>query len=146
MNNHKKCSLFLYFRYEEEKENFIDDGFFYRMKSKRKGGHMKLDSEQYSFQLILHSGNARSMAFEALGLVKNKQMNEGEELYNKAKEELIEAQKIHAQMLRIMANQEENLDVNLLLIHAEDHISSTAVACEMTGEFIDLYKKVGHLL
>ncbi len=107
---------------------------------------MKLDAEQYSFQLILHSGNARSMAYEALGLVKNKQTEEGEELYKKAKEELIEAQKIHAQMLRIMASHTENLDINLLLIHAEDHIASSSVACEMTKEFIELYKKVGHLI
>lgn len=31
---------------------------------------MMIDTEQYSFQLILHSGNARSTAYEALQLVK----------------------------------------------------------------------------
>ena len=39
---------------------------------------MMIDTEQYSFQLILHSGNARSTAYEALQLVKSNAFKEGE--------------------------------------------------------------------
>lgn len=103
---------------------------------------MKLDTEQYSFQLILHSGNARSMSYEALQLCKHHQVDAGKALYQQAREELIEAQKMHAQLLRIMASQEETLDINLLLIHAEDHITSSGVASELTGELIDIYERL----
>lgn len=105
---------------------------------------MKIDTEQYSFQLILHSGNARSLAYEALQKVKETQFDEGETLYKQAKDELVEAQKMHAQLLRAMANQEE-VDINLLLIHAEDHITSSGIMCEMTREMIDMYKKMEEL-
>ena len=101
-----------------------------------------INTEQYSFQLILHSGNARSTAYEALGKVKAKAFEEGCSMLEEAKKELIEAQKQHAQLLRMMANDEQEIDINLLLIHAEDHIASSAVAVEMTGEIIDLYKKL----
>lgn len=73
---------------------------------------MMIDTEQYSFQLILHSGNARSTAYEALQLVKSNAFKEGE------------------------------LDMNLLLIHAEDHIASSSIAVEMSGELIELYERM----
>jgi len=102
---------------------------------------MMIDTEQYSFQLILHSGNARSTAYEALQLVKSNAFKEGEKKLSIAKEEMVEAQKLHAKLLRIMANQEE-LDMNLLLIHAEDHIASSSIAVEMSGELIELYERM----
>lgn len=106
---------------------------------------MLLDTEQYSFQLILHSGNARSGAVEALRVVKEGDIEKGKQLLIEAKAELIEAQKLHAQMLRIMANQEETIVVNLLLIHAEDHITSSSIACEFTEELINVYQRLGEL-
>lgn len=105
---------------------------------------MKIDTEQYSFQLILHSGNARSLAYEALQMVKSGSFDEGVAQYLKAKEELIEAKKMHAELLRIMANN-EGLDINLLLIHAEDHITSSSMMCEVYEELIDMYKKMEEL-
>ena len=100
---------------------------------------MMIDTEQYSFQLILHSGNARSTPYEAL---KSNAFKEGEKKLSIAKEEMVEAQKLHAKLLRIMANQEGELDMNLLLIHAEDHIASSSIAVEMSGELIELYERM----
>ena len=93
---------------------------------------MMIDTEQYSFQLILHSGNARSTAYEALQLVKSNAFKEGEKKLSIAKEEMVEAQKL----------QEGELDMNLLLIHAEDHIASSSIAVEMSGELIELYERM----
>ena len=50
---------------------------------------MMIDTEQYSFQLILHSGNARSTAYEALQLVKSNAFKEGEKKLSIAKEEMV---------------------------------------------------------
>lgn len=100
-----------------------------------------VETQQFSFQLILHSGNARSTAYEALASYKAQDKVNGALKLEEAKKELIEAQKLHAELLRKMAN-EEDLDLDLLLIHAEDHISSSAVAVEMTSEMIELYQKL----
>ena len=32
--------------------------------------------------------------------------------------------------------------MNLLLIHAEDHITSSSIAVEMSGELIELYERM----
>lgn len=101
-----------------------------------------MTSEQYAFQLILHSGNARSIAYEALEKAKTEQLEESFSMMEEAKKELIEAQKIHAEMLRIMANDEEEIKIDLLLMHAEDHIASSAVVVDMTKEIITLYQKL----
>ncbi|MEF9920728.1 MAG: PTS lactose/cellobiose transporter subunit IIA [Erysipelotrichaceae bacterium] len=104
-----------------------------------------VNCEKESFQLILHSGNSRSFAYEALALVKEKEFVKGNEKIEEAKNELLIAQKLHAQLLRKMANDEE-LNIDLLLIHAEGHISSSQIAFEMTKEFIALYERLGDKL
>lgn len=59
-----------------------------------------------------------------------------------AKKELLEAQKLHAQMLRDMANSEE-IKVDLLLIHAEDHVSGSQNCLDMAAEVIAIYERFG---
>lgn len=99
-------------------------------------------TEIASFQLILHSGNARSSAYEALHEVKTDCLRTGKVKIKEAKEELLIAQKQHAQLLRKAAS-EENLQVDLLLVHAEGHISSTQVAVELIDEMIQMYERFG---
>ena len=104
---------------------------------------MNIDTEAYSFQLILHSGNARSLAFEALQAAKNSTFDEANKKYDEAKAELIEAQKMHAQLLRMMANNEK-IEITLLLIHGEDHITASSMAVENTREFINSFPTYLH--
>ena len=47
-----------------------------------------MDNEQKSFQLILHSGNARSLAHEALQLIKEEKKEEANNKMKEAKKEL----------------------------------------------------------
>lgn len=98
--------------------------------------------EQDSFQLILHSGNARSLANEAISLIKAGQTNQAKEKLKTAHQELILAQKKHAEMLRNMANNSD-LIVNLLVVHAEDHVSGSQGAFELAREVIDIYERFG---
>lgn len=99
------------------------------------------DLEVSAFQLILHSGNARSSAYEALESIKHLRKQVGLDKMKEAKTELVIAQKEHAQLLRRFAN-EETIQVNLLLVHAEDHISSTQVCVELIGELIQMYERM----
>ena len=97
--------------------------------------------EVASFQLILHSGNARSSAHEALSMIKQNLKPQGLEKLKEAKAELLIAQKEHAQLLRRYANAEE-IQVDLLLVHAEDHIASTQVSVELIDEMIQMYERM----
>lgn len=101
-----------------------------------------MDNEQKSFQLILHSGNARSITFEALAIVKGNKVVEAKEKLKEAKAELLQAQKLHAEMLRDMAN-EEAVEINLLTIHAEDHVVSSDCMLAMAIEVVAIYERLG---
>ena len=66
---------------------------------------------------------------------------EAKEIIAEAKSEIILAQREHAQLLRRFA--EGEVSVNLLLIHAEDHVSSTQIAVDLIQEMIDMYERFG---
>lgn len=100
--------------------------------------------EQECFQIILHSGNARSIAYEALGKVKQGQMEEAKKKFAEAKDELTQAGCQHAQLLQRFVT-DESLQVEMLLVHAEDHMSSSNVIVEMVQELMEVYERLERL-
>lgn len=126
-----------------KKEFYFSPLVFYNEIMEREGERMDSnENEIASFQLILHSGNARCNAKDALSLIKARQWSEGKIKFKEAKEELRIAQIEHAQLLRKFANKEE-VNIDLLLMHAEDHISASQVSVEMIEEMIQLYERIG---
>lgn len=103
-----------------------------------------MSNEEKCFQLILHSGNARSLSQEALTIAKEEKIEAAKKRLEESKIELLEAQKLHAQMLRDMANAEE-VKVDLLLIHAEDHVASSQCHLSLATEIIELYERLGEM-
>lgn len=93
-------------------------------------------------QIISSSGNARSLCYEALLLYKTEKYQEGDSKYEEAKKELIEAKKVHAQLLALYSSGSMS-HMDLLLVHAEDHMSSSQVVFELVNELLFLYKKMG---
>ena len=92
--------------------------------------------EEDSCQLILYSSNARTKAMEAISNAKT-----GNVVLANAKDELLIAQKKHAELLRDMAN-EEDVETNLLMIHAEDHVFGAQNTLEMANEIVELYGRL----
>ncbi|KPN15523.1 PTS dihydroxyacetone transporter [Bacillus australimaris] len=100
-----------------------------------------LTEEQVSFQLILHSGNARSKLLQAL-----KQFREGAEeeafgLMKEAQEDLQDAHDIHFQLVQREAGG-ETTSFSLLLMHAEDHLMSTITIKELVGELLPIFQSL----
>ncbi|SHM45714.1 PTS system, cellobiose-specific IIA component [Caldanaerovirga acetigignens] len=93
--------------------------------------------EEISFKLILHSGNGRSYAFEAIKAAKEGEFVKAEELLEKARKELESAHHIQTQLLQKEAAGENNM-INLLLIHAQDHLMTGITVKEIAEELIDL--------
>ena len=98
-----------------------------------------MDIEVSCMQMILHSGNARGNAYEAIDEIKKKNFDHAVSLLDDEKQELLLSQKTHAQLLREMASQND-VPANLLLIHAEDHVASSEVVCDMAKELFAVYE------
>lgn len=101
---------------------------------------VEISTELDSMAIILHAGNAKSSAYEALIEVKKRNYSIFDEKYSEAKREMKLAHKAHAELLRKLSSENRMKDVDLLLVHAEGHLSSTEIAVDMIGEFGELYK------
>lgn len=99
-----------------------------------------MDIETITMGLIAHSGNARSLAFEALDAAKEKNFEESKKLINESQEESTKAHQVQTDLLINEANG-NNVQVNLLLIHAQDHLMTSMLAIELIKEIIELRKE-----
>lgn len=98
-------------------------------------------AEHIPFQIILHSGNARSYAMEALQYAKQGKIEEAEEAMTKAKEAINEAHHFQTELIQSEARGEKT-EITVLLIHAQDHLMNSITVKDLASEFIDLYRKI----
>jgi len=97
------------------------------------------DSTEIAMRLIAHSGDARSYAFAALELAKEKKYDEAKEKIKLAEECSVEAHKAQTDLLVQEANG-ERVDINVLLIHSQDHLMTSMLALELIRELVSVYE------
>lgn len=98
-------------------------------------------SSEVSFKLILHSGNAKSSAMEALKVAKMGNFEEAEKKLLEANEELVKAHEIQTQLL-VQNAQGNKSEVDILMVHAQDHLNGAFITIDLVTEIVDLYKMV----
>lgn len=101
---------------------------------------MSLDSEQITFSIILHAGDARSHAMEAIQKAKVGDMLGAEASIAAAEEALNKAHQSQTDLIQSEARGEKN-EITILLIHAQDHLMTAMVVKDLAKEFIELYQK-----
>ena len=95
--------------------------------------------ETISMELIAYSGDARSFAFGALEAAKEGDFEEAEKLLKKSDEAANLAHKVQTELLFNEANG-NSIEMNVLLVHAQDHLMTSMLAEELLKELILLYK------
>ncbi|WP_025028247.1 PTS lactose/cellobiose transporter subunit IIA [Caldalkalibacillus mannanilyticus] len=98
-------------------------------------------NEEIIFQLILHAGNGKSSAMEALAAAKRGDFAEAREKIIQAGQELNEAHQIQTSLIQGEIRGEK-IDISLLMIHAQDHLMNAITVKELATEFIDLYERI----
>ncbi|QQZ10416.1 PTS lactose/cellobiose transporter subunit IIA [Heyndrickxia vini] len=97
-------------------------------------------TEAVSFGLILHSGNARSHGMEAIAAAKNGDLETAKQCIEMGKKELLNAQKVHANMIQNEASGNKT-ELSLLLMHGEDHFMMGQLTIDLANELIEVYQK-----
>ena len=102
-----------------------------------------VDDAKYltAFQVISTAGDARSSAMEATKKAREFKFNEAEDLLKEANETLIKSHNIQTSLLTDEANGKKN-DINIILIHALDHLTMATMAIDDAKELISLYKMI----
>lgn len=98
-----------------------------------------MNSETVAMTIIAHSGDARTMAFQALEEAKKGNCEEAKELLKKSEASAILAHKAQTELLTSEANGEKT-DLNVLLIHSQDHLMTSLLAQELIKEIILLHE------
>ena len=93
------------------------------------------------FMIIGSAGDAKSHAEEAVECAKNGDFDGAEMHMEKANEGLTQAHKAQTDLIFKASNGEE-IDINIFLIHAQDHLTMATMAIANARQFIDLYKIV----
>ena len=97
-------------------------------------------NEIMSMTIIANSGECRAKVFDALRLVRDFGDYEGaKKLLEEAEQFSLEAHKVQMDLLVKQANGEQ-VPVDVLLVHAQDHLMTTMVAQELVTEMVEFYK------
>ena len=96
-------------------------------------------AEMVSFGIIANAGDARSYAFGALEAAKAGNFEEAEELLKKSNDAAVEAHHMQTELLVNEANGNKT-PVDVLLVHAQDHLMTSMLAVELIKELITIYK------
>lgn len=99
------------------------------------------ENESISFGIIASSGTSRSLAFEALEQAKQGNFEAADDLLTQSEEASLEAHNIQTKLL-CEAAQGHPCNLDILLVHAQDHLMTSILAKELIEQMIVLYKNM----
>lgn len=97
-----------------------------------------------AFQIIMYSGNGRSFGMEALEAAKAGNFEEARKLLEEGRQEINQAHQFQTNLIQAEARGEKN-DINVILIHSQDHLMTSMVVLDMAEYMIDLFEEMAAL-
>ncbi|WP_077307415.1 PTS lactose/cellobiose transporter subunit IIA [Terribacillus halophilus] len=97
-----------------------------------------MNIEEKAFQLILHGGDGRSYAMEAMTLARQQKFEEAKQKIQLSKEAINEAHHIQTELITAEAGGQQS-QLSLLMVHAQDHLMNAMTVREMAEEIIYLH-------
>lgn len=94
-----------------------------------------------SFQLILHSGNARSLAMEAIFTAKEKNFTSALEKLSEANSEINNAHLYQTQLIQAEAGG-VNFELPIILVHAQDHLMTAMTVIDLAREIVEIRQEM----
>lgn len=95
-------------------------------------------SQELAMIIIANSGEAKGLAFNALKVMREeKDLSKALGILEEANKHITEAHLSQTQLL-VMSAAEEGVKVDVLLVHAQDHLMTTMMATELIEEMIHM--------
>lgn len=98
-----------------------------------------MDLETIAMTLVGNAGEGRSLAFEALNEAKKGNFEKAEQLLKESQKRTLAAHEIQTQLICNEADGNKT-EMNLLMVHAQDHLITSMLARELITELIEIYK------
>ncbi|MBZ6003151.1 PTS cellobiose transporter subunit IIA [Leuconostoc gelidum subsp. aenigmaticum] len=97
-----------------------------------------------AFEIILHSGNSRTNIHEAFEAMRRKDFKLSDQKLKDSNAELLLAHKAQTNLLQTYAAGTK-IDMEIILVHAQDHLMTTMTLREMAIEMQNLYREVKNI-
>lgn len=104
------------------------------------------DEKNYEmiFEIIMHAGEARNFANESIDYSEKYKFDIAEKIMEKAKNELVVCHNLQTALLNKEASGDKN-EINIFLIHAQDHFSMASSSIEFAERFEKIYRKLSKM-
>ena len=105
-----------------------------------------MDEAKYAtaFELIMNAGNAKSLALMAIEAAREFDFEEAEKDLKESAEEFHLAHQAQSDMIQGEANGNP-VELNIVLVHAQDHLTMALMYERLASEFISVYKEMNEL-
>lgn len=103
-----------------------------------------LDNETIAMTIIANAGDGKALAFEALEAAEKGDFEEADRLLKKGNETAVAAHNTQTELLCAEANGEK-VDLDILLIHSQDHLMTGMLAQELLKEMVKMYARIHEL-
>ncbi|MEZ8819564.1 PTS lactose/cellobiose transporter subunit IIA [Vibrio sp. 10N.222.54.A1] len=100
-----------------------------------------MELESTVMELIINAGESKSLAMQALQNAKKGEWAEVDSLLTQSTEASKRAHKVQTELIG-MDEGEGKVPVNLIMVHAQDHIMTAMLARELIEELINLHRKI----
>lgn len=103
-----------------------------------------MDLYEMAFGLILNAGNSKSKSLMAIETAREFEFEEAENLVAEAEEDLRAAHQTQTNLIQSEARGEK-MELNLIMVHAQDHLTTAMIMIDQANEFINLYRLISEL-
>lgn len=99
------------------------------------------DMEMVIMDIIVQSGNARSLAMQAIADAKEGNFEAANAQLDEADEALGGSHRVQTELIQKEAAGERT-EMSLLMVHAQDHMMTAAVVRDLAREMVELYSRL----
>ena len=96
-----------------------------------------------AFEIILHSGSARTTVHEAFADMREGHYDEAAEKLEAANAELLEAHHAQTNLLQEYASGTE-IKIEIIMVHAQDHLMTSLTFIDLAKEVVDVYERLAN--
>lgn len=98
-----------------------------------------MDLEIAAMTIVGSAGESKSLCFEALAAAKKGNFEEADSKIKEAKEVFLKAHEVQTELICAEASGEE-VNMGILMVHAQDHLMTSLLARDLIEEMINIYK------
>ncbi len=105
-----------------------------------------MNEEKYeiAFQVIMNAGNSKSSSMMAIEAAREFEFEEAEKFIKEAEKELREAHHSQTELIK-QESSGKGVDVNIILVHSQDHLTMAITAKDQAEEFLNMYRMIKEL-